>query len=178
MKRIRDDRSRLLWKMRLLPNNNNNQVFNENPFYFDFLLIIFLINISFLLFIPHQATLIQSALQAIVSDELTKINRDLLWEYDGLPSQPECEDILLQMQTFFYQDLMLHQSTLGTVFNFFYSFLPFLKPHFLLNQKALPKLGKTRRTTTWHVPFITICSSMITRYSTNQYYIIFFLNTL
>ncbi|KAL1826212.1 hypothetical protein ACET3Z_012990 [Daucus carota] len=83
LKRIRDDRSRLLWKMRLLPNNNNN-----------------------------QATLIQSALQAIVSDELTKINRDLLWEYDGLPSQPECEDILLQMQTFFYQDLMQHQSTL------------------------------------------------------------------
>lgn len=60
----------------------------------------------------QEAAFLQSALQGIVSDELTKINHDdLLWEYDGLHSQPECEDILLEMQNIFYQDLLLHQSS-------------------------------------------------------------------
>ncbi|WOH00404.1 hypothetical protein DCAR_0519763 [Daucus carota subsp. sativus] len=65
-------------------------------------------------FCAIEATFIQSALQGIVSDELTKINDDLLWEYDGLRSQPECEDILLEMQNIFYQDIDLHQTTQQT----------------------------------------------------------------
>ncbi|KAL8087639.1 hypothetical protein AgCh_037694 [Apium graveolens] len=95
-RRIRDDRNRLLWKMRTsLPNNNNN-------------------NHSSSSFTHQESTFIQSALQGIVSDELTKLNHDLLWEYDGLHSQPECEDILLEMQNIFYQDLVLHQTTQQT----------------------------------------------------------------
>ncbi|XP_074358145.1 uncharacterized protein LOC141697584 isoform X2 [Apium graveolens] len=94
-RRIRDDRNRLLWKMRTsLPNNNNNHSSSS--------------------FTHQESTFIQSALQGIVSDELTKLNHDLLWEYDGLHSQPECEDILLEMQNIFYQDLVLHQTTQQT----------------------------------------------------------------
>lgn len=46
------------------------------------------------------------AFQDIVSDELNKIKRtdELLWEYEG-PHQGECQDILLEMQRIFYQDL-------------------------------------------------------------------------
>lgn len=35
-------------------------------------------------------------------------------EYDGLRSQPECDDILIEMQNIFYQDLELHQTTQQT----------------------------------------------------------------
>ncbi|KAL1815501.1 hypothetical protein ACET3Z_018075 [Daucus carota] len=62
----------------------------------------------------RNGVIIDIALQGIVSDELTKINDDLLWEYDGLRSQPECEDILLEMQNIFYQDIDLHQTTQQT----------------------------------------------------------------
>ncbi|KAK1353958.1 RPA-interacting protein B [Heracleum sosnowskyi] len=90
-RRIRDDRTRLLWKMR----NNNININHSSSSH------------------QEESTFLQSALQDIVSDELTKINnnRDLLWEYDGLHSQPECEDILLEMQNIFYQDLQTTQQT-------------------------------------------------------------------
>ncbi|KAJ4730308.1 RPA-interacting protein [Melia azedarach] len=94
-KRVREDRTRLLWKMRL----PTAQSFNEKNF-------------------------IKSAFQDIVSDELKKIKdlpsndsmkksaaaaepNDIIWEYDGLDSayQGECEEILIEMQRIFYEDL-------------------------------------------------------------------------
>ncbi|XP_030961187.1 uncharacterized protein LOC115982663 isoform X3 [Quercus lobata] len=96
-KRVREDRTRLLWKLRLpsSPNHNNNKV----------------------------KDLIQSAFEDIISDELKKIEdsslndcskspasaleaNDVLWEYDGLHNvyQGECEEILLEMQRIFYED--------------------------------------------------------------------------
>ncbi|KAL5794403.1 hypothetical protein ACOSP7_002997 [Xanthoceras sorbifolium] len=94
-KRVREDRTRLLWKMRL-PTGQS----------------------------PTHKNLIKSAFQDIVSDELTKIKNsssndslqksspaveadDMLWEYDGLHSafQGDCEEILIEMQKIFYEDL-------------------------------------------------------------------------
>ncbi|KAK7409750.1 hypothetical protein VNO78_00038 [Psophocarpus tetragonolobus] len=72
-KRVRDDRTRLLWKFRC------NQ---------------------------HE-DIVKSALQDIVSDEFNKMkhNDEVLWEYEGPPYQGECQDILLEMQRIFYEDL-------------------------------------------------------------------------
>ncbi|TYJ27883.1 hypothetical protein E1A91_A07G220100v1 [Gossypium mustelinum] len=94
-KRVREDRTRLLWKMRLPA----AQSFNHKEF-------------------------INTAFQDIVSDELKKIKGspisdclessnsvssapDELWEYSGLQDayQGECEEILLEMQRIFYEDL-------------------------------------------------------------------------
>lgn len=97
-KRVREDRTRLLWKMRL---PTAKSLDNKD--------------------------IIKYALQDIVSDELEKIknsssslneqlkiptraleaNDDMLWEYDGLHDayQGECEEILLEMQKIFYEDL-------------------------------------------------------------------------
>ncbi|XP_038703456.1 uncharacterized protein LOC119999779 isoform X2 [Tripterygium wilfordii] len=99
-KRVRNDRSRLLWKMRL----PTAQPLNHKDF-------------------------MRSAFQDIVSDELEKIKdssapdnlkisetnpevNDVLWEYGGLHDayQGECEDILLEMQRIFYEDLKAGQS--------------------------------------------------------------------
>ncbi|XP_048441378.1 uncharacterized protein LOC103942681 [Pyrus x bretschneideri] len=71
--------------------------------------------------------LIKSAFQDIVSAELEKIKEssldenvrsstsvpeanDMLWEYDGLTNvyQGDCEEILLEMQRIFYEDLTIH----------------------------------------------------------------------
>ncbi|KAK8505997.1 hypothetical protein V6N13_002651 [Hibiscus sabdariffa] len=95
-KRVREDRTRLLWEMRLPA----AQSFNHKEF-------------------------IKSAFQDIVSDELKKIKdssirdssgrssnsvseaSDELWEYNGLQDayQGECEEMLLEMQRIFYEDL-------------------------------------------------------------------------
>ncbi|XP_057968622.1 uncharacterized protein LOC131158074 isoform X1 [Malania oleifera] len=94
-KRIREDRTHLLWKMR----SPADQSFNKKEF-------------------------IQYTFQDIVSDELRKIqdsspsgfldiststakDYDKLWEYDGVHSayQGECEEIILEMQKIFYEDL-------------------------------------------------------------------------
>ncbi|KAK8717839.1 hypothetical protein V6N13_045092 [Hibiscus sabdariffa] len=94
-KRVREDRTRLLWKMRLPAAES----FNQKEF-------------------------MTSAFQDIVSDELKKIKdssisdslerpnsvseaSDELWEYNGLQDayQGECEEILLEMQRIFYEDL-------------------------------------------------------------------------
>lgn len=75
---------------------------------------------------------IKSTLQGIVSDELRKIKDsslegffgnskpdpvtdDALWEYDGLHAayQGECEEILLEMQRIFYEDLRTEQTGRG-----------------------------------------------------------------
>ncbi|EEF37781.1 uncharacterized protein LOC8288309 [Ricinus communis] len=95
-KRVREDRNRLLWKMRL---PTPNKSISDKDF-------------------------IKSAFQNIVSDELKKMRHssldadlkiptsapdpsDILWEYDGLHDayQGECEDMLLEMQRIFYEDL-------------------------------------------------------------------------
>ncbi|KAJ6319365.1 hypothetical protein OIU78_014892 [Salix suchowensis] len=98
-KRVREDRTRLLWKMRL---PTAKALDNKD--------------------------IVKYALQDIVSDELEKIknssssssneqlktpacaleaNDDILWEYDGLLDayQGDCEEILLEMQKIFYEDL-------------------------------------------------------------------------
>ncbi|XP_020229203.1 uncharacterized protein LOC109810201 isoform X3 [Cajanus cajan] len=72
-KRVREDRTRLLWKFRC------NQ----------------------------QEDIVKSAFQDIVSDEFDKIKHtdELLWEYEGPSHTTECQDILLEMQRIFYEDL-------------------------------------------------------------------------
>lgn len=44
---------------------------------------------------------------------------DALWEYDGLHTayQGECEEILLEMQRIFYEDLRTEQATRGKLVN-------------------------------------------------------------
>ncbi|KAM7264580.1 hypothetical protein ACFE04_002263 [Oxalis oulophora] len=92
-KRLREDRSRLLWKLRT-PNEN----------------------------------FISSAFRDIVSDELEKINNasaspsapqvddDILWKYDGLHHtyQGDCEEILIEMQRIFYEDLQQHSTSIDS----------------------------------------------------------------
>lgn len=75
---------------------------------------------------------IKSAFRDIVSDELKKIKStsvadslktvhgaheqaDMLWEYDGLHNayQGDCEEILLEMQRIFYEDLDSEQNRKG-----------------------------------------------------------------
>eukprot|EP00257_Ricinus_communis_P022352 XP_015582056.1 uncharacterized protein LOC8286110 isoform X1 [Ricinus communis] len=94
-KRVREDRNRLLWKMRL---PTPNKSITDKDF-------------------------IKSAFQNIVSDELKKMRHssldadlkiptsapdpsDILWKYDGLHDayQGECED-MLEMQRIFNEDL-------------------------------------------------------------------------
>ncbi|KAK4268086.1 hypothetical protein QN277_024790 [Acacia crassicarpa] len=95
-KRVREDRTRLLWKMRLPASQPCKK---------------------------DQEDMVRSAFQDIVYDELKKMKEsslsnalkdptsdyefdDLLWEYDGVHTyQGECEDILLEMQRIFYEDL-------------------------------------------------------------------------
>ncbi|KAG9152506.1 hypothetical protein Leryth_016424 [Lithospermum erythrorhizon] len=97
-KRIQEDRNRLLWRLRS-PHSHNHK------------------------------TIIRSALQDIVSDELKKFNDksvnnelassdvgpaidDELWEYNGMPTafDGDCEEILLEMQRIFYEDLKREES--------------------------------------------------------------------
>ncbi|XP_019414786.1 PREDICTED: RPA-interacting protein isoform X2 [Lupinus angustifolius] len=98
-KRVQQDRAHLLWKLRL---PSTNSIPNSN----------------------HLQDIVSSAFQDIVSDEIKKMKDspldnsfnvpisdcemdDLLWDYDGLHStyQGECEEIMLEMQRIFYQDL-------------------------------------------------------------------------
>lgn len=99
-KRVRDDRNRVLWKMRLP--ESKHRYFNQKEF-------------------------IKSTFQDIVSDEMRKIKEsssiecfktsvsgretDALWEYDGLHAayEGECEEMLLEMQRIFYEDLEKEQ---------------------------------------------------------------------
>ncbi|KAL8055734.1 hypothetical protein ABFX02_04G075000 [Erythranthe guttata] len=102
LKRVREDRTRLLWKLRLPEAKfSNNEEF------------------------------IKSTLQDIVSDELRKIKGsspvegsaptfgaatdDMIWEYDGLHTayQGDCEDMLLAMQRVFYEDLRTEETRKG-----------------------------------------------------------------
>ncbi|KAI7738453.1 hypothetical protein M8C21_031582 [Ambrosia artemisiifolia] len=93
--RLRADRSRLLWKMRSSDSTDHS---------------------------PMHEELIKTTFQDIVSDELRKIKEtplkscsetsdDMLWEYDGPHAayQGDCEEILLEMQKIFYEDLKNEQ---------------------------------------------------------------------
>ncbi|PHT38133.1 hypothetical protein CQW23_21706 [Capsicum baccatum] len=96
-KRVREDRSRLLWKLRC----TNDQ--------------------------PHK-DLIKSSLEDIVSNEIQKFKHsyhsesfgnsksslapdDTIWEYHGIHEayQGDCEEMLLEMQRIFYEDLRIEK---------------------------------------------------------------------
>ncbi|KAG5033598.1 hypothetical protein JHK87_008508 [Glycine soja] len=58
----------------------------------------------------REEDIVKCAFQDIVSDEFNKMKHtdEMLWEYEGPPDttyQGECQDILLEMQRIFYQDL-------------------------------------------------------------------------
>ncbi|KAL5549540.1 hypothetical protein UlMin_004771 [Ulmus minor] len=97
-KRVREDRRQLLWKLRGMPPSHPPNFISEDA--------------------------IKSTFQDIVSSELKKLKDsssedslkmstssvemdDMLWEYNGLYDayQGECEEILLEMQKIFYEDL-------------------------------------------------------------------------
>lgn len=97
-RRVREDRSRLLWKLRFA----NDQ---------------------------QHKNLIKSSLEDIVSDEIQKFKNsyhsasldnskfspapdDTIWEYDGLHEayQGDCEEMLLEMQRIFYEDLRVEET--------------------------------------------------------------------
>jgi hypothetical protein len=89
-KRVRQDRSRLLWKCRLSSDDDDDSSSSR----------------------PE----LDIVLRDIVSDELNKINdndNDLLWNDDddlkaAYDYEGDCQDILLEMQNLFYQDLNSH----------------------------------------------------------------------
>ncbi|KAG5567141.1 hypothetical protein RHGRI_002641 [Rhododendron griersonianum] len=97
-KRAHEDRARLLWKFRL--SGAKDQCLHDKEF-------------------------IKTTFQDIVADEFKKIKDssldeisgmavdDALWEYDGLHTayQGECEEILLEMQRIFYEDLRTEPAT-------------------------------------------------------------------
>ncbi|CAJ1972959.1 unnamed protein product [Sphenostylis stenocarpa] len=80
-KRVREDRTRLLWKFRLNEQQQQQQ----------------------------QDDTVKSAFKDIVSHEFDKMKTDeLLWEYEGPPDtayHDEYEEILLEMERIFYEDL-------------------------------------------------------------------------
>ena len=80
--------------------------------------------------------MIKSAFEDIVSDEINKLMDlssngnlkistsvteidDVLWEYDGLPDAyvGDCEEMLLEMQRIFYEDLKGEFAPKGKTFN-------------------------------------------------------------
>ncbi|KAL1340616.1 uncharacterized protein [Arachis hypogaea] len=97
--RVREDRSRLLWRLRTstLKTSHSQQCSPQQ----------------------QEVDIVRSAFEDIVSDEFQKMKgnstdtrlfdseMDDIWEYDGVHSscQGECEDILLEMQRIFYEDL-------------------------------------------------------------------------
>ncbi|XP_059659942.1 uncharacterized protein LOC132306542 [Cornus florida] len=99
-KRVRENRASLLWKLRLPETKDQS---------------------------PSDKEFIKSTFQDIVSDELKKIKdyslislgtstaleaNDAIWEYDGTHTayQGECEEILLEMQRIFYEDIGMEPS--------------------------------------------------------------------
>ncbi|KAL3850496.1 hypothetical protein ACJIZ3_012378 [Penstemon smallii] len=102
-KRVREDRTRLLWKLRLPECEDHS---------------------------PKSKGIVNSTFRDIVSDELRKIKEtsfhgsseakmfgtatdDKIWEYDCLYTayEVDCEEILLETQRIFYEDLMMMEET-------------------------------------------------------------------
>ncbi|XP_031100041.1 RPA-interacting protein B isoform X1 [Ipomoea triloba] len=94
--RVQEDRTRLLWKLRSTQAKNHQEIVN-------------------------------STFRDIVSDELQKIKvlvedngtskiapetDEIIWEYDGLHTayQGDCEEMLLEMQRIFYEDLRVEET--------------------------------------------------------------------
>ncbi|CAN8236754.1 unnamed protein product [Cochlearia groenlandica] len=98
LKRVREDRTRLLWKLR----NSGCCLLQSSD---------------------EKKEIINSAFKDIVSDEVKKIGDssranhedDMLWEYEGLKHDyvGDSEDILLEMQRIFYKDLLLSDDIVG-----------------------------------------------------------------
>ncbi|KAI3900915.1 hypothetical protein MKW98_026482 [Papaver atlanticum] len=109
LKRIQEDRNHLLWKMRL-PSSSSETTPSVN-----------------------QKNIVDSTFRIIVSDELKKMKDsssgnctpdtstsddpmmdDAIWEYDGScmakATEMECEEIMIEMQRIFYEDLRVQQS--------------------------------------------------------------------
>ncbi|MED6124891.1 hypothetical protein PIB30_063184 [Stylosanthes scabra] len=101
-KRVREDRNRLLWRLRTrtLKTSHSKPCSPQQ----------------------EEVDIVRSAFEDIVSDEFSKMKGnstsprtdsemdDILWEFDGVHTscQGECEDILLEMQRIFYEDLHSH----------------------------------------------------------------------
>ncbi|CAF2107049.1 unnamed protein product [Brassica oleracea var. botrytis] len=88
-RRVREERTRLLWKLRHSDCESSD-----------------------------QKEIINSAFQDIVSDELKKIedSHDILWEYGGPEDayEGDSEEILLEMQHLFYNDLISETTINGS----------------------------------------------------------------
>ncbi|KAF8092046.1 hypothetical protein N665_0426s0004 [Sinapis alba] len=88
-RRVKEERTRLLWKLRHSDCQSSD-----------------------------QKEIINSAFQDIVSDELEKIedSHDILWEYEGPESayEGDSEEILLEMQHMFYNDLISETAINGS----------------------------------------------------------------
>ncbi|XP_057436670.1 uncharacterized protein LOC130729065 isoform X1 [Lotus japonicus] len=107
-KRVREDRTRLLWKMRLhLPASHHSHSCQQQQQ-----------EDQLELLLGEREDIVRAAFEDIVSDEFNKMSHshsqsqmddDLLWEYEGPPPhttyQGDCQDILLEMQRIFYEDL-------------------------------------------------------------------------
>ncbi|KAI3920275.1 hypothetical protein MKW92_021532 [Papaver armeniacum] len=121
LKRIQEDRNHLLWKMRL-PSSSSEITPSVN-----------------------QKNIIDSTFRDIVSDELKKMKDsssgnctvdtltsddamldDAIWEYDGnctaKATESECEEIMIEMQRVFYEDLRVQQSITGKI-RYLYGFI-------------------------------------------------------
>ncbi|KAF8083925.1 hypothetical protein N665_0745s0003 [Sinapis alba] len=88
-RRVKEERTRLLWKLRHSDCQSSG-----------------------------QKEIINSAFQDIVSDELEKIedSHDILWEYEGPENayEGDSEEILLEMQHMFYNDLISETTINGS----------------------------------------------------------------
>ncbi|KAJ0234748.1 RPA-interacting protein A [Hirschfeldia incana] len=88
-RRVREERTRLLWKLRHSDCQSSD-----------------------------QKEIINSTFQDIVSDELKKIedSHDILWEYEGPGDayEGDSEEILLELQHMFYNDLISETTINGT----------------------------------------------------------------
>ncbi|CAI9107221.1 OLC1v1006532C1 [Oldenlandia corymbosa var. corymbosa] len=99
-KRVREDRNRLLWKLRL--SNNMDQSIHSQD-----------IKSTFRDIVSDELKSIKSSSIDSNFDELPTIpaDGDAIWEYNGLPiaDEGDCEDILLEMQKIFYEELRLEE---------------------------------------------------------------------
>ncbi|XP_026432752.1 uncharacterized protein LOC113330107 isoform X2 [Papaver somniferum] len=111
LKRIQEDRNHLLWKMRLPSSSSSSETTPS----------------------VNQKNIIDPTFRDIVSEELKKMKDsssdnctrdtltsddamldDAIWEYDGncttKATESECEEIMIEMQRIFYDDLRVQQS--------------------------------------------------------------------
>ncbi|KAF9620699.1 hypothetical protein IFM89_013999 [Coptis chinensis] len=89
-KRIREDRNKLLWKMRAPSQPSHKEV----------------MELTFRDIVTDELKRIKDSSFPVFVDD------DVLWEYDGLQkTEGECEEILIEMQRIFYKDLRTEETT-------------------------------------------------------------------